>query len=532
MRPVDPAPGLLIGVFFMKSKTWEVDMSRGLKSDLLRVCVVFIPIGIVGVITSLIGVASVSNYRVDENDYAYRVQRAVVPSVYPLKVIKVTQETLDAARGDTQYDLITVEGPGVPNPLQATPELSFESWQYLLGQLKPEGILSYTLPESSLLEAHIYRLISLGYSSLVRMGVKEPRMNMIVVKNQHTAIIIVGRKALSDEFLINTEMLNIEKGLQVVVSPFIEETLTISWLVSPATHLSVVNDYGSDISAPDHNRPFFFQTYKVSRFSMTIMVIALVCAPAVFYRVFRGGHRKFVSTSEYLILYQTTLAILSATLLLRLQSYIPLSGTALASGVFGSQFAATLIWSLLGIKSETRGTRGFFVLGAIVSLLMACVMLFGILPLLAATGGLYLPAKVIIASCALFLLMILTTWPVLGIGTFRTEISGRQVVSIVCFLTLVVMSNVLVTRFLGISEAILAIAVVMLGLVREAHAIRATTRQLTTAVAPNPARLVVEQSYEPPSNPDRFKDLTLPGGLAISDHTDDPSLKGPDILVS
>lgn len=507
----------------------KVSKNSALKSQILRPCLVLVPVFLVAIAVFLTQAPTGEPGAIDSNDYVYRIERSVVPAAYPLKAVKVTKETYGRLRGEVRYDLILIDNTTTLASLEGTPELTIESWHYLLGQLSPDGVISYTLPEGHNSEANIYRLISLGLGSLLRAGVKEPRNNLIVVKNEKTATIIVGLRPFSDEFLMTTEMLNVERGLQVVISPLVEESLSLSWLISPQTHPSFVTDYAYDVTAPDYNRPFFFWIYKFSGFS-AIIVLGALGAPVLFYRVLSGGKtRGALDSYEYILLYLTTVTILNAILLLRLQSYVSLSGVSLAFGVFGLQVVATVAWLLIGAKSSIRGSRFFFGFGATVGFLMVCITLTGILPLLVATNDLPIPARGAIVSGVLLILTVSTTWPVLGLGNTSPGISARQIAIMASVLSMSIVGGLMIARLMGISEALVAMGIVMAVHISQARMIRDSEVQLATEGAPTPSRLVVEEFHEPTPCHDASLDRSI--GIPIGVHSDGNSSKVPEVLV-
>jgi hypothetical protein len=503
-------------------------MLRALLHYLLTPCVLALPVIVLGLMAVLTNGPTYEAASLDTQEYAYRLERSLVPRVYDLQTTRVTQATLGAAANDTQYDLITIGGNARHNILDSTPELCVETWKDLLGQLKPGGILSYTIPKSFLSEAAIYRLISLGYSALLKTGVTEPRRNLLVLKNTDTAILIAGKEPFSDEFLINTEMLNVELGFQVVVSPIVEESLTVSWLVSPATHDSIVAHYTSDIAPPVHNRPFFFFKHRISIFWIGIGLAALVLILRFYPRIRTDSHANAMTGSEYIFLYLTTVSIVTSTLLIRLQSYLPLSNATLACGIFGSLLGAISLWQFVGVKSGTMGSRSFFAIGALVGFLAITTLLLTVFPLLAVANQLPRAAKMALVVAVVVLLAVATTWPVLGVG--KITVTGNQIVMMIAVLVLSIVSNLAFTRYFGLYETLVALAAVMLVLTWKSRSIK-TVEVPVSELTPQTSKLIVEEFHVPMRPRDSVFDLPSETGFPINENFPNPQKERPDVVV-
>jgi hypothetical protein len=298
---------------------------------------------------------------------------------------------------------------------------------------------------------------------------------------------------------MTSEMLNVERGLQVVISPLIEESLTVSWLIGPLTHNSVVSDFQSDISAPHYNRPFFFWKYRISGLTMVIALLVFILSTGFVYRLLGRRPKEVINSHEHITCHLIGITILNVTLLLRIQSYIPLSEPALIFGMFGMQAVITSIYILIGMNLELRGSRLFFTFGSIVGVLMLSVTATGILPLLTATNGLPASAKIAIVTGWLLVLTVSTTWPVLATGNTIKRFSSNEIARIFLFTAFTLVTNFLIVRFMGISAGVWGMALVMLVLSRKALAIQIQEFQPATTVSTADERLVVEIINEPTS---------------------------------
>ncbi len=73
--------------------------------QMLRPCLVAFPLIVIALLTILIDTQS-SGFEPSRNqEYAYRLERSIIPKANELRTIDLSKSTLGAARGDNQYHL-------------------------------------------------------------------------------------------------------------------------------------------------------------------------------------------------------------------------------------------------------------------------------------------------------------------------------------------------------------------------------------------------------------------------------------------
>lgn len=178
------------------------------------------------------------------------------------------------ARNDKKYDIIEMSmtdtsaaGSANAFALGENSLYTTEAWNLLLDRLEPDGILSatrwFTINGRPPLET--YRAAVLAAQTLKDRGVKNPRDHMLIYKspigpnNSDVATLLVSKRAYSvrDLETIGTEVERL--AFEPVLTPTVARNRRFAEIASPAGPGRAIDAFTEDISAPNDNRPFFFQ---------------------------------------------------------------------------------------------------------------------------------------------------------------------------------------------------------------------------------------------------------------------------------
>lgn len=149
-----------------------------------------------------------------------------------------------------------------------------ESFIEFYRRLSPHGILSVTRwittpPRDSL------KIFNTAVTSLRRMEIAEPGERLIAVRSLQTVTILISKAPFSAEEISVAEKFCKERMFDIIYYPGIRpgeygthirdrgESIGASFaaLLSPGSE-KFINSYPSDISAPDDNRPYFYNFFR------------------------------------------------------------------------------------------------------------------------------------------------------------------------------------------------------------------------------------------------------------------------------
>jgi hypothetical protein len=139
-----------------------------------------------------------------------------------------------------------------------------EAWTTFLNHLTPDGILTMTRWYFEAQPAETLRLTALATESLMDLGVADPRQNIIMVRNQDVATIVVSRQPFSRSDLDRVMQVCKELQFQPVLTPQFAARPEFEAMVTPAKFEDLIRVYPMNIAAPTDDTPFFFHMLRAS----------------------------------------------------------------------------------------------------------------------------------------------------------------------------------------------------------------------------------------------------------------------------
>lgn len=144
-----------------------------------------------------------------------------------------------------------------------------EAWVIFLKHLKDEGILTFSRWYSEENPMEIYRIAALASSSLRKIGIKDPRQHIVLLRSMNylnnlgVGTILVSRAAFSDPDLAKIGRLCDDMGFQLVLSPKVSVDGNFISIVENTSPDYNLKSFPADISATSDDRPFFFYHAKL-----------------------------------------------------------------------------------------------------------------------------------------------------------------------------------------------------------------------------------------------------------------------------
>jgi len=133
-----------------------------------------------------------------------------------------------------------------------------EAWKVFLEYLTPTGVLTFTRWYNPKAPDEAYRLVSLASTSLVELGVRNPRDYIVAVRSKHVATILVGKTPFSDRDLDIIESVSSRMQFEIILSPRFSLNSTFKKIASGKNLSSFMERFPVNIKAPTDDIPFFF----------------------------------------------------------------------------------------------------------------------------------------------------------------------------------------------------------------------------------------------------------------------------------
>ncbi|PYS52775.1 MAG: hypothetical protein DMG13_15110 [Acidobacteria bacterium] len=145
-----------------------------------------------------------------------------------------------------------------------------EAWVTFLKHLTPDGILTMSRWYYEAQPAETLRLAALGSSSLMEMGVKDPRRHMMIVRKQDSseigqfsvATILVSRRPFTDAEVDRIMQVSKEMEFLPVLTPQFAERRDFERVASRSQYKELIRSYPLNIEAPTDDNPFFFHMLR------------------------------------------------------------------------------------------------------------------------------------------------------------------------------------------------------------------------------------------------------------------------------
>ena len=148
-----------------------------------------------------------------------------------------------------------------------------EAWKTFLKHLKPNGILTISRWYFKDRPGEIYRLASLASATLLQMGIKNPRDNILIVKNlpkeqagggpDGVGTIIVSKDPFSGKDITTIKKVVRDMDFEMVLSPDYSLDSTFAAITSGKDIDRITKEFPLDISPPTDDSPFFFHMLRL-----------------------------------------------------------------------------------------------------------------------------------------------------------------------------------------------------------------------------------------------------------------------------
>ena len=144
-----------------------------------------------------------------------------------------------------------------------------EAWEIFLKHLTPSGILTFSRWFHRDTPGQIYRLTSLASSSLIQLGVKNPRKHIIILKHTKQdapagiGTILISKEPFSDRNLDIIEKIAFKMQFEMVLSPRFSLDSTFATIASGENLNMFLKKFPINITAPTDDSPFFFNMLRI-----------------------------------------------------------------------------------------------------------------------------------------------------------------------------------------------------------------------------------------------------------------------------
>lgn len=149
---------------------------------------------------------------------------------------------------------------------------TLEAWETFLRRLEPDGVLTFSRWYFPAEPAAIYRLGSLAVESLQRLGVEQPRLHVVVIRNQLSrtdgdnpegvGTILVSPTPFAERDLDVLDDVAASFDFEIMQSPRVALDPTLDRVVT-GRDTAFVSGYPLKIEAPTDDSPFFFHMLRL-----------------------------------------------------------------------------------------------------------------------------------------------------------------------------------------------------------------------------------------------------------------------------
>jgi hypothetical protein len=148
-----------------------------------------------------------------------------------------------------------------------------QAWVSILEHLTPRGVFSVTRWYFYRTPGEIMRCLSLARASLERLGVRDARRHLAVIRCMRDAqgnfvrdgvgTVLVSRSPLSDDDVRRLEAYARQAGFDLVLSPALCRVPLFERLLSAPSLSGFTGSFYLDVSPPTDDRPFFFHMLRL-----------------------------------------------------------------------------------------------------------------------------------------------------------------------------------------------------------------------------------------------------------------------------
>src|SRR5438093_8686420 len=145
-----------------------------------------------------------------------------------------------------------------------------EAWLTFLTHLTPDGILTMSRWYYEAQPAETLRLTALATSSLMDMGVADPRQHIMIIRKQDNseigqysvATILVSKRPFSDAEIGRITQISKEMEFSQVLTPRYAERPEFDAVATRGKYDELIRTYTLNIAAPTDDAPFFFHMLR------------------------------------------------------------------------------------------------------------------------------------------------------------------------------------------------------------------------------------------------------------------------------
>jgi hypothetical protein len=223
------------------------------------------------------------------------------PEKNPEVTLHVAEGRHYLERDEHLYDIVQLSGVDTASTTQAgafslseNNLYTAEAFDTYLARTKPDGIVTLTrwfLPDTNGFPRNTLRLFVLAWEALERAGVSDPGAHLYLVESQAFSVVLFGKTAFTGEQIAMLDRTTLEKNFKPLYHPTLEPgaMLTVDGVdrqlpyeyYNPYTATVVENQFVSfaksaqantkddffsaypyDVTSPEDNRPFFFETSR------------------------------------------------------------------------------------------------------------------------------------------------------------------------------------------------------------------------------------------------------------------------------
>ena len=145
-----------------------------------------------------------------------------------------------------------------------------EAWRIFLDHLTPDGILTMSRWHHEAQPAETLRLAALATSSLVELGIEDPRPHIMIVRTSSgiapsgVATILVSRRPFSSADTARIVEVSRAMAFRPLLTPDRAETAEFEAIATRGRYEEFVRRYPLNVAAPTDDTPFFFHMLRAT----------------------------------------------------------------------------------------------------------------------------------------------------------------------------------------------------------------------------------------------------------------------------
>lgn len=223
------------------------------------------------------------------------------PSKNPDVTLHVAEGRHYLERDEHLYDIVQLSGVDTASTTQAgafslseNNLYTAEAFDTYLSCTKSDGLVTLTrwfLPDTEGYPRNSLRLFVLAWEALERAGVEDPGAHMYLVESQAFSVVLFGKTAFTPEQIEKLDRTSLEKNFKPLYHPTLapgamlvaegverqlpyeyhnpytstvveNQFVSFAQAVQAGEKSTFFNDYPYDVTSPEDNRPFFFETSR------------------------------------------------------------------------------------------------------------------------------------------------------------------------------------------------------------------------------------------------------------------------------